>query len=166
MSRFSRTAANWAVAAFLALLIVAVAGIATARAEESGPGGDHLVVSRISAVSTAQGVALVRVNGAGTSDGANWSLPGTVNATAGSIGFATLRDAEAEAAPTLRPQNNGFAPIAEASFASKIAPSLPTEAHPNPPRSAASVGQAASKALTAKLPSLVSSPSRGSFWSL
>jgi len=79
LSRFSRTAANWAVAGFLAALIVAVTGIATAGADESGPSGDHLVISRIPSISTAQGITLVRVNGAGTSDGSNWALPTTAS---------------------------------------------------------------------------------------
>ncbi|MGV1048315.1 MAG: substrate-binding domain-containing protein [Solirubrobacterales bacterium] len=42
----------------------------------------------------------------------------TVKATAGAIGFATLPEAEAGGATTLQLQNNGYAPLAEASFAS------------------------------------------------
>ncbi|HUC00745.1 MAG TPA: substrate-binding domain-containing protein [Solirubrobacterales bacterium] len=40
-----------------------------------------------------------------------------VNATAGAIGFATLPDAQAGSADTLRLQNNGYAPLGEATFA-------------------------------------------------
>jgi hypothetical protein len=43
---------------------------------------------------------------------------GTVNATAGSIGFATLPDANAGSVATLRLQNNGYTPAGEATFAS------------------------------------------------
>jgi hypothetical protein len=41
-----------------------------------------------------------------------------VNSTTGAIGFAVLPDAEAGSADVLRLQNNGYAPLVEASFAS------------------------------------------------
>ncbi len=79
MSRLSRNAVRWLVAAGLACLLIAALTIATAGAAESGAEGDHLVISDVSNVSTAQGVTLVRVNGLGSSDGANWALPTTTS---------------------------------------------------------------------------------------
>ncbi|HVW46981.1 MAG TPA: DUF3616 domain-containing protein [Solirubrobacterales bacterium] len=66
-----------------ALFAIASAG----AAESNGPEADHLVVSQIPVTSSAQGVTLVRFNGAGTSDGPNWALPTT---TSGSNNRFTL----------------------------------------------------------------------------
>jgi Fibronectin type III domain/Protein of unknown function (DUF3616) len=80
LSRLSRNAVRWLVAAGLACLLIAALTIATAgAAESSGLEGDHLVVSDVSNVSTAQGVTLIRFNGLGTSDGSNWALPTTTS---------------------------------------------------------------------------------------
>ncbi len=78
MSFPRRSAATWSTAGVLACVILAIAGLASAD-EPAGPGGDHLVVSRIPTLSTSQAVTLVRFNGAGTSDGANWALPATAS---------------------------------------------------------------------------------------
>ena len=62
--------------------MLALLGLATAGADEpSGPEGDHLVLSRVPASANAQAVTLVRINGAGTSDGSNWALPTTASGT-------------------------------------------------------------------------------------
>ncbi len=78
MSRKSRLAVQWALAAAAVCLMLLV-GLATAGAAESGPGEDHLVVSRLPTASTSQAVTLVRMNGSGTSDGSNWALPTTTS---------------------------------------------------------------------------------------
>ncbi len=71
-----RSAVNWTIAGVLACLILALAGLASAGADEpAGPGGDHLVVSRLPVVASAQAVTLVRFNGTGVSDGTSWALP-------------------------------------------------------------------------------------------
>jgi Fibronectin type III domain/Protein of unknown function (DUF3616) len=70
-----RIVANWTFAAALACLILAIVGLASAGADAGGPGEDHLVASRLPVAGNAQAVTLARFNGAGTSDGANWSLP-------------------------------------------------------------------------------------------
>lgn len=74
MSRFARTGAAWVLAPVIALLMLALAGLAFAD-EPSPTGEDHLVVSRLPAAANAQAVTIVRVNGSGASDGANWALP-------------------------------------------------------------------------------------------
>jgi len=75
-----RSAVTWSLAGVLACLILAIAGLAIAGADEpAGPGNDHLVVSRIPTASTSQAVTLVRFNGTGVSDGANWALPTTTS---------------------------------------------------------------------------------------
>src|SRR5262245_12810856 len=59
-----RSAVNWSIAGVLTCLLLALAGLASAGADEpAGPGGDHLVVSRIPTASTSQAVTLVRFNG-------------------------------------------------------------------------------------------------------
>ncbi len=76
MPRLRRNAANWSVAVLLACLLAAIYGLAVAgAAEPSGPEGDHLVVSRVPVAANAQAVTIVRFNGAGVSDGADWALP-------------------------------------------------------------------------------------------
>jgi len=62
-------------AAGLACLLLAISIATAGAAESNGPEGDHLVASDIPVVSTAQAVTLMRFNGAGASDGANWKLP-------------------------------------------------------------------------------------------
>jgi Fibronectin type III domain len=76
LRRMPRSVVQVALAAAFAALMLVIS-LATAGAAETGPGGDHLVVSRMPTGSTAQAITIVRFNGAGTSDGANWSLPTT-----------------------------------------------------------------------------------------
>jgi hypothetical protein len=76
LPRMPRSAVQVALAAVLAAAMLVVS-LATAGAAETGPSGDHLVVSRMPTGSTAQAITIVRFNGAGTSDGGNWSLPTT-----------------------------------------------------------------------------------------
>jgi hypothetical protein len=80
VSPLSRNAFKSLLVAVMASALFAIAAITSAgAAEPTGPEGDHLVVSQIPVVSTAQGVTLVRFNGAGASDGASWPLPTTTS---------------------------------------------------------------------------------------
>jgi hypothetical protein len=71
LSRLSRDAVRWLVAAGLACLLIAALTIASAGAAEFGAEGDHLVVSDVANLSSAQAVTLIRFNGLGASDGSN-----------------------------------------------------------------------------------------------